>query len=94
MSFASVACSNLRQYVCVELLHWMLQPLPPACLSSHQSAGQPQVSLNREEGRLHCPKCGSKLGRWAWGSSMADRCSGAVWSALCVVFALQRSRLR
>lgn len=94
IAFASVAGSNLRQYVCVELLPWMLQPLPPTSLASHQPAAQAQVSLDREEGRLHCPKCGGKLGRWAWGSSMTDRCSGAVWSALCVVFALQTSRLR
>jgi hypothetical protein len=86
VAFASVTDSSLQGCFCVELLGWMLQP--------SRCNGAAQVSVQEEGGRLLCPKCGSKLGRWTWGTGSRGRCSGAVWSALCVVFALQRSRLR
>lgn len=92
VAFAGVVDSSLHGCVCVELLPWMLLPAPHA--SSAAAPAPPQVSLCKSDGRLMCPKCGSKLGRWTWGWSKRDQCSGAVWSALCVTFALQRNRLR
>ena len=85
---ASAPDRSLQGCVCVELLAWMLQPLH--CSGS----AEPQVSLSKEGGRLACPKCASKLGRWTWGSSSWPGGGSAVWSALCVTFALQRSKLR